>query len=95
MAKDFPADKYDFRAKPEVRSFGEVIVHVHGRNAYATKVAGGDAGANWDKEDVEPKQYKGKGAIVAAFQNSVDDVTAVLAALPPDQFNNTLFPTYP
>ena len=27
MAEDFPADKYGFRASPEVRSFGEVIVH--------------------------------------------------------------------
>jgi len=26
MAKDFPEDKYDYRMKPEMRSFGEVIV---------------------------------------------------------------------
>lgn len=28
MAQDFPAEKYDFRLRPEMRSFGEVIVHV-------------------------------------------------------------------
>ena len=26
MAKDFPEDKYGFKLKPEMRSFGEVIV---------------------------------------------------------------------
>ena len=28
MAEDFPAEKYEFKATPEVRSFREVIVHV-------------------------------------------------------------------
>jgi hypothetical protein len=28
MAKDFPPDKYNFRLKPEMRSFGEVMVHI-------------------------------------------------------------------
>ena len=28
MAKDFPKDKYNFRLKPEMRSFGEVMVHI-------------------------------------------------------------------
>lgn len=28
VAEDFPADKYGFRLKPEMRTFGEVIVHV-------------------------------------------------------------------
>ncbi len=32
MAKDFPEEKYDFRLKPEMRSFGEVIVHVASGN---------------------------------------------------------------
>ena len=32
MAKDFPEDKYDFRLKPEMRSFGTVIVHIASGN---------------------------------------------------------------
>ncbi len=35
MAKDFPADKYNFRLKPEMRSFGEVIVHIASGNVYS------------------------------------------------------------
>ena len=27
MAEDFPAEKYEFKATPEVRSFREVIIH--------------------------------------------------------------------
>ena len=40
MAQDFPADKYDFRLRKEMRSFGEVIVHVMSGNFYAAKTAG-------------------------------------------------------
>ena len=47
MAKDFPADKYDFKLKPEMRSFGEVLVHVASGNVYAAKIGSGQK-ANWD-----------------------------------------------
>ena len=91
MAKDFPAEKYDFRPTKEVRSFGEVILHVMAGNTYAAKIARGQT-ADWDKEEVDPKAYKSKDQIVAAFQKSVDDVTAAVQALPPEQFNKTLAP---
>jgi hypothetical protein len=32
MAKDFPDDKYDYKLKPEMRTFGEVLVHVASGN---------------------------------------------------------------
>src|SRR5262245_23295062 len=41
MAQDFPADKYDFRPTKDVRSFGEVLVHVISGNVYAAKAGGG------------------------------------------------------
>ena len=91
MAKDFPAARYDFRPTKEVRSFGDVILHVMAGNTYAAKVARGED-ANWDKEEVDPKAYKGKDQILAAFQKSVGDVTAAVQKLPPDQFNKTLAP---
>jgi hypothetical protein len=28
MAQDFPAEKYNYKLKPEIRSFGAVIVHI-------------------------------------------------------------------
>src|SRR5262245_29417597 len=48
MAQDFPADKYDFRPTKEVRSFGEVIVHVISGNVFAAKAGRGEQ-ANWDE----------------------------------------------
>jgi uncharacterized damage-inducible protein DinB len=92
MAKDFPEAKYGFRPTPEVRSFGEVILHAMAGNTFAAKVARGVPDANWDKEEVDPKNYKGKTEIVAAFQKSVDDATAELTKIPAEQWSKSLAP---
>jgi hypothetical protein len=89
MAKEFPEDKYAFRPKPEMRSFGEVIVHVHSGIVYAAKVGRGEK-ANWD--EVDPKTLPTKAAMVAAIQKSLDDATAVLKNTPDDRFKETLNP---
>src|SRR3984893_7822676 len=57
MAKDFPEDKYDFRLKPEMRSFRELIVHVAGGNVYAAKAGRGE-NVKWD--ELKIKDYKNK-----------------------------------
>src|SRR5262249_33074703 len=92
MAKAFPADKYNYRPKPEVRSFGEVILHVMAGNTYGAKVARGVPGADWEKEEVDPKKYRGKAEIVGAFEKSVNDAADALKALPPDSFTKSLAP---
>ena len=92
MAKDFPEEKYNFRATPEVRSFGEVILHVMAGNTFGAKVARGVPDANWDKEEVDPKNYHGKAEIVAAFQKSAEEADAALKALPQEYFTRTLAP---
>ena len=79
MAQDFPADKYDFRLRKEMRSFGEVIVHVMSGNFYAAKTARSEK-ANWD--EVNPKTYRTKADIVTAFQKSIADCAAALKAHP-------------
>ncbi len=91
MAQDFPAEKYDFRLKPEMRSFGEVIVHVASGNAYAAKKGRGE-NANWD--EIDPKGYKTKADIVAMFQKSVADATTTLKAIPEESFAKTLNPWF-
>jgi hypothetical protein len=52
MAKDFPEDKYGYRATKGVRSFGEVIVHVASGNAYAAKAGRGEK-VKWDEIDAK------------------------------------------
>ncbi len=89
MAKDFPADKYEFKATPEVRSFREVIVHVFSGNVYAAKAGRGEQ-ANWD--EIDPKGYKGKDDTVAAFQKSIDDSTAALKAIPAEKLSQQVNP---
>jgi len=85
MAEDFPAEKYDFRLKPEMRSFGEVIVHVVGGNVYVAKAGRGEK-AKWD--ELDPKNYKTKAEIVALLKKSIDDANATLQANPEGYQNN-------
>src|SRR5262249_20571883 len=62
MAQDFPADKYDFKPTKEVRSFGEVLVHVISGNVYAAKAGRGER-VHWD--ELNPRDFKGKDETVA------------------------------
>ena len=79
MAKDFPADKYNFRLKPEMRSFGEVIVHIASGNAYAAKAGRGEK-VKWD--ELDPKNYPAKAVIVALMEKTIADSTATLKENP-------------
>ena|SRR5277367_2242234 len=85
MAKDFPEDKYQFKLKPEMRSFGDVIVHVASGNVYAAKAGRGEK-VNWD--ELDPKNYKSKAEIVALLEKSIQDANAALKASPEGQQKN-------
>jgi len=89
MAKDFPEDKYDYRPGKDVRSFGEVIIHIVSGNAFAAKAGRGEK-AQWDELDA--KDYKTKAEMVAALEKSIDDASATLKATPDEKFATTLFP---
>jgi len=52
MAKDFPADKYNYSLKPEMRSFGAVTEIASG-NVYPAKAGRGE-NVNWD--ELDPKK---------------------------------------
>jgi DinB superfamily len=79
MAKDFPEDKYQFRLKPEMRSFGDVIVHIASGNVYGAKAGRGEK-VNWD--ELDPKNYKTKAQIVALLEKSIQDANATLKSSP-------------
>ena len=81
MAQDFPADKYNFKLKPEMRSFGEVIVHIAGGNIYAGK-AGMGQDVKWDDQEQDPKKFPDKASIVAMFKKTVDEANAAIAKNP-------------
>ncbi|HKR83609.1 MAG TPA: DinB family protein [Terriglobales bacterium] len=89
MAKDFPDHKYDYKLKPEMRTFGEVIVHIASGNVYAAK-AGKGAKVNWD--ELDPKDYKTKAQIVSLMEKSIRDAEATLRSLPDNSFAKTIEP---
>jgi hypothetical protein len=79
MAKDFPEEKYNFRLKPEMRSFGEVIVHIASGNAFGAKAGRGEK-VKWDELDA--KNYPTKIEIVALMEKTLADSTATLKQFP-------------
>lgn len=89
MAKDFPEDKYDYRLKSEVRSFGAVIVHIASGDVYAAKAGKGE-NVNWD--ELDPKDYRTKAQVVSLMEKSIRDAEATLKSLPDDSFAKTVEP---
>jgi uncharacterized damage-inducible protein DinB len=89
MAKDWPADKYDYKLKPEMRSFGEVLVHVASGNVFAAKAGKGEK-VKWD--ELDPKNYPNKAAVVALLEKSFADSEAVMKSWPDAQFSKTVEP---
>lgn len=89
MAKDFPSDKYNFRLKPEMRTFGAVLVHIASGNVYAAKAGRGEK-VNWD--ELDPKNYKTKAQVVALLEKSINDAEATLKSLPADHFHDSVEP---
>jgi hypothetical protein len=83
MAEDFPAEKYDFKATPEVRSFREVIVHAMSGTVYAAKAGRGE-NAQWSELDAN--NYKDKAAVVEAFKKAAADLDASLKATSATRF---------
>lgn len=86
MAEDFPADKYNFKLKPEMRSFGELMVHISGGNVYAAKAGMGEK-VQWDELDV--KKYPGKAEIVAMLKKTMADASAAIKTNPMGPTGNT------
>ena len=81
MAQDFPGEKYDYKLKPEMRTFGAVIVHIASGNIYAAKAGKGEK-VKWDDQEQNPAQYTTRAACVALLKKSIDDANAALKANP-------------
>jgi hypothetical protein len=92
MARDFPADKYTFRLKPEMRTFGEVIVHITSGVVYAAKAGRGEK-VKWD--ELNARDYPNKAAAVALMERSINEAAATLNSLPAASFSKTIEPWLP
>jgi hypothetical protein len=81
MAQDFPAEKYSYKLKPEMRTFGAVIVHIASGNIYAAKAGLGEK-VKWDDQEQDPAKYPTRQACVALLKKSIEDANAALKANP-------------
>jgi uncharacterized damage-inducible protein DinB len=75
MAEDWPADKYSYRPNDQVRTFGQILVHIAAANYYAINPAMGKS--TKDIQD-DPKDYQTKEQIVAFVKKSFADGDAAL-----------------
>src|ERR1700745_4338593 len=75
MAQDFPAEKYDYKLKPEMRTFGAVIVHVAAGNTCAGKAGRGE-NVKWDDQEQDPKKFPTKADVVAMVKKSIEEANA-------------------
>ncbi|HEY1342436.1 MAG TPA: DinB family protein, partial [Bryobacteraceae bacterium] len=89
MARDFPAEKYSYAPAKDVRSFGDVVVHIASGNAFGAKIGRGEK-ANWD--EIDPKTAQGKAAIVALLERTINEAEDSLRKIPDDRFHETLSP---
>ena len=88
MAQDFPESNYGYRLRPEMRSFGEVIVHIASGIAYAAKAGRGET-VKWD--ELAPKDYPTKAQCVALMQKWIGEADAALKRNP-EGVNGSLEP---
>jgi DinB superfamily len=79
MAEDFPESKYDYKLKPEMRSFGEVIVHIASGTAYAAKAGRGE-NVKWD--ELSAKDYASKARCVALLRKSIAEADQAMQQNP-------------
>ncbi len=78
MAEDFPEDKYEFKPKPEQRSFREQLLHAADSNYYFTNPATGQKMPA--EEDPSKSKLKTKAEVVAFVKKSVADGAAAIKA---------------
>jgi len=69
MAEDFPEDKYDYKATPEVRSFAEQLLHVTGSPYFFISVCTGQRGG---EGPFTREKFKNKAEVVAALKKAAE-----------------------
>jgi DinB family protein len=81
MAKDFPEDKYDFKAQKDERTFAETLLHVAAVDFdVAGKVSGAHVGPDFGKDAHNPSRdaYKTKAEVVKLLEQAVAAGAAVI-----------------
>ena len=83
LAKDFPEDKYDFKAQKDERTFAQNLLHVAAVDYdLIGKVSGSTIGPDFGKDKHNPSRdiYKTKADVVRLLEAAVADGAAVIQA---------------
>jgi len=78
MAEDFPEDKYEYKPKPEQRSFREQLLHASDSTYFFTNPAMGQKMPT--EEDPSKNKLKTKSEVVAFVKKSLADGAAAIKA---------------
>ena len=81
LAKDFPEDKYDFKAQKDERTFAQNLLHVAAVDYdLIGKVSGSTIGPDFGKDKHNPSRdiYKTKADVVRLLEAAVADGAAVI-----------------
>jgi hypothetical protein len=73
MAKDFPEDKYDFKAQKDERTFGQNLIHIAAAEYNMMSAVKGTAMWPFGNEDSLRKKYTTKEDIVKFVIQTADD----------------------
>ena len=87
MAEDFPADKYDWKATPEVRSFAEQLLHAASYARYVGEVA---KGLRPKEEDPPRANFKSKPDVVAYVKKAFADGAKAIEATGDEKLRTTI-----
>jgi hypothetical protein len=75
MAEDFPENKYDYKPTPEVRSFGEHLLHVA---EFIRRVNAAARGETPAREELTREKYKTRAEVAAVVKQAFADGAALI-----------------
>ena len=89
LAEAIPADKYNWRPTPDVRSFAEVFLHVSAANYNLYKLVGTPPPAALDIRTLE-KSTTDKAKVIATLKDSFSHAKAAIKAMPDANLDKSL-----
>lgn len=92
MAEDFPEDKYEYKPKPEQRSFREQLLHAADSSYFFTNPAMGQKMPT--EEDPSKNKLKTKSDVVAFVRKSFTDGSAAIKAKGDSGMSETIVDPY-
>ena len=89
LAEAIPADKYNWRPAPDVRSIAEVFLHVSAANYNLYKLVGTPPPSSVDVKNLE-KSTTDKATVIATLKDSFAHAKAAIKAMPDADLNKSL-----